>query len=283
MPVKIIADNCCDLPDYILSDYNIKLVHALVRFGDHEYPPGKPTTSDFYEIMKSSSMMPTTSQPSPEEVKDVYSTALEDGSEVLAIHMSSGISGTYQGAVLAKELLDNPRLRLVDSKKASLGMGLMVLEAAKMAKCGENLASILARLTEMQTRLQCIFSVGNLEYLIKGGRISRAKGLVAGILDIKPVLRFDADGYIVAYEKVRGHRAALHRLVEITDKLGVNLAEQTLGVVHSACDDDAEYLRKVLEDKYSPREIIVSEIGPVVGSHVGPGSFSVFFESDHLW
>ncbi|MGE5403776.1 MAG: DegV family protein, partial [Candidatus Saccharibacteria bacterium] len=277
-----IADNCCDLPEDILKQYNIKLVHALVRFGDYEYPPGKPSIADFYEIMKSSSIMPTTSQPSPEEMKEVFTSSLEDGSEVIAIHMSSGISGTYQGSVLVKDLIDNPRLHLVDSKKASLGMGLLVLEAAKMANRGEQAGAILSRLADMQNRLQCIFFVGNLEYLIKGGRISRAKGLVAGILDIKPILRFDTDGYIVAYEKVRGHKAALHRLMEITEKMGVNLTQQTMGVVHSACTDDAEYLRKALEDKFSPSEIIMSEIGPVVGSHVGPGSFSVFFESDHL-
>lgn len=283
MSIKIITDNCCDLGEDLLSKYRIELIHALVRFGEHEFQPGELTTEEFYQRMISSPVLPTTSQPSRGEMKNVFSTALEDGSDVIVITMSSGISGTFQSALMVKEMLGNPQLHVVDSKKASVGQGLMALEAARMVERGESLNNILARLQYMQYHLQCIFAVDNIEYLIKGGRISRTKGLLANVLDIKPILRFDKDGYIVPYEKSRGHKAVLNRLLYIMEKLGVNLPQQIVGVSHSHDPESAQYLVDAIQSRFGVKEIIVGEIGPIIGSHVGPGTFSVFFESEPLW
>lgn len=278
MGIKIVSDNCCDLPIELLEQYGISLAHLTVSFGDRVYLPGEISNEEFYNKMKASSTLPCTSQPAVEDMNRVYAEALADGSEVIAIHMSSGLSGTYQGGILAQNTLDNPRLHVFDTLKASVGMGLLVVEAARMAERGASVESILQRLGEMQTRMQCIFVVGNLESLIKGGRISRAKGLVADVLDIKPVLHMDEQGFIMPYDKARGMKGAQHKLISIMEKNGADLANQTVGICHSAVPDIADYLSKTIKDKFAVREIIIGEIGAVIGSHVGTGTFSVFFE-----
>jgi DegV family protein with EDD domain len=117
-----------------------------------------------------------------------------------------------------------------------------------------------------------------MDYLVKGGRISRAKGLAAGVFDIKPILHFDENGYIMPYDKVRGNRAALKRLLEIMAKTGGDLANKIVGVNHSDCPDFGDYLSESIKERFGVNEVIVGEIGPVIGSHVGPGTYSVFFE-----
>ena len=278
MGIKIISDNCCDLPDELLKQYGIELAHLTVSFGNRVYQPGEINNKEFYNLMNTSQILPHTSQPSVEEITRVYTQALADGSEVIAIHMSSGLSGTYQGGLLAQKNLNNPRLHVFDSLKASVGMGLLVIAAARLAEQGTDVKTILQRLAEMQTRMQCIFIVGNLECLIKGGRISRTKGLIADVLDIKPVLHMDEEGLIKPYDKARGLKGAQHKLIKIMEKNGTDLANQTVGISHSAVPDIANYLSNTIKDKFGVKEVIIGEIGPVIGSHVGEGTFSVFFE-----
>lgn len=278
MGVKIVSDNCCDMPAELLEQYGVCLAHLTVSFGDRVYQPGEISNAEFYQKMKSSLILPCTSQPSLENINQVYTEALADGSEVIAIHMSSGLSGTYQGGILVQNTLENPRLHVFDSRRASSGMGLLVIEAARMAERGASVETICQRLVEMRKRMQSIFVVGNLECLIKGGRISRAKGRVAEILDIKPVLHIDDEGYIMPYDKVRGLKGAQHKLIGIMEKNGTDLAKQTVGVCHSAVPDIADYMAQTIKDKFGVQEVIIGEIGPVIGSHVGAGTFSVFFE-----
>lgn len=279
MGIKIVSDNCCDLPHELLEQYGISLAHLTVSFADRVYQPGEISNAEFYKKMKSSPALPCTSQPAVEDINRVYTEALADGSEVIAVHMSSGLSGTYQGGILVKNTLDNPRLHVFDSRKASVGMGLLVLEAARMAERGASVETIRQRLEEMQTHMQCIFVVGNLECLIKGGRISRAKGMVADVLDIKPVLYMDEEGYIMPYDKARGIKGAQHKLINIMEKNGADLANQTVGICHSVVPEIADYLCQTIKDKFGVQEVIIGEIGPVIGSHVGAGTFSVFFEN----
>ncbi|MGE5544314.1 MAG: DegV family protein [Bacillota bacterium] len=280
MGIKIVSDNCCDLPPEILKKYDIKLIHMLVRFGENECKPGELSTDEFYNKMTRSSVLPQTSQPAVEEIMQVYGSLLEEEStEVIGIHMSSGLSGTVQSVQMVQEMFQQQRLHIIDSGKASMGLGLMVLEAARLAEKGEDVAFILNRLKEMKSKVQCIFSVQNLEYLISGGRISKGKGLVAGVLDIKPILCINNEGFIVPYDKARGHRAALKKVLDIMDKLGNNLSTQTVGISHAAAIEDAMYLKENMEERFGVKEVIIGDIGPVIGSHVGPGTFSIFFES----
>ena len=279
MGIKIVTDNCCDLPVEILERYKIRLVHLQVRFGDRGYLPEELNNEQFYKLMADSQILPSTSQPTVEETNQVYSEALADGSEVIAIHMSSALSGTYQGGVLVKNTLDNPNLYVFDSLKASVGMGLMVVQAARMVEQGATVPEILQRLREMQSTMQCVFLVGNLESLIKGGRVSKAKGKIAVVFDIKPVLHMNEEGFIMPYDKVRGLKGAQHKLINIMEKNGSNLALQTVGVCHSAVPEIAKALSETIKEKFAVKEVIIGDIGPVIGAHVGAGTFSVFFEN----
>jgi DegV family protein with EDD domain len=279
MGIRIVADSCCDLPAEIIKDFNIGIVQLLVRFGERVYQPGEISNNDFYRLMEASPILPSTTQPALEELTRVYTEALSDGSQVLAIHFSSGISGTFQGAQVAQKMLDNPNLTVFDSRKASVGCGLMVLEAARMAQIGHDLQTILERLEEMRQHLQCLFTVGNMEYLIKGGRISRSKGTLANILDIKPILHFDRDGYIMPLNKARGHKSAMRKLLDIMENQGADLSQQTVGLSHANSPESAEYLQRNILTRFKPRELIVGEIGPVIGAHVGQGTYAIFFES----
>ena len=278
MGIKIVTDNCCDLPEAVLKQYDIRQAYLQVRFGDQVFPLGEPSNDRFYEMMAQSKILPATSQPTVEHITQVYSQALQDESEVIAIHMSSALSGTYQGGVLVKNTLDNPNLYVFDSLRASVGMGLMVVEAARMAERGESVQTILQRLKGMQSSVQCIFVVGNLESLIKGGRLSKAKGKIAEVLDIKPVVHMDDEGFLMPYEKARGLKGAQHKQINIMDKIGQDLARQTVGICHSREPEIADSLRQTIQEKFGVQEVIIGEIGPIIGSHVGAGTFSVFFE-----
>ena len=130
----------------------------------------------------------------------------------------------------------------------------------------------------MQQQLQCIFCVGNLEYLIKGGRVSKAKGLIAEVLDIKPILYMDEEGCIMPLDKARGYKGSLKKLLTIMEKMGRNLSSQTVGICHSASPETAAYLAEEIRKQFVVKEVIIGEVGPVIGSHVGKGTVSVFFE-----
>ncbi|MEN6459848.1 MAG: DegV family protein [Syntrophomonas sp.] len=278
MGIKIVSDNCCDLPEDILHRYNIELACLPVRFGNQQYQCGEISNAEFYKLMETSPVLPNTSQPSVDNFINLYSRALEDGSEVIALHMSSGLSGTVQGAQVAGSMINNPRLHVVDSLKASVGLGLMVLQAARMAEQGDSLPAILDRIDDMKKRVQCIFTVANLEYLIKGGRLSRTKGLVADIIDVKPILHVDEDGCVKPYDKARGHKGAMKKLLDIMEKTGSNLDSQTVGVCYAVSREDAGYLKEGIIHRWGNQEVITGEIGPVIGSHVGAGTCAVFYE-----
>ncbi len=279
MSIRIVADSCCDLPEDIIKRYNIGIVQLQVRFGEKVYLPGEISNSEFYRMMEESPVLPSTTLPTMEEMTRVYKEALSDGSQVLAIHFSSGISGTFQGGQVAQKMIDDPRLTVFDTRKASVGCGLMVLEAARLAEQGSDLQAIMERLEEMRERMQCIFTVGNIEYLIKGGRISRSKGTLANVLDIKPILHFDRDGYIMPLNKARGHKSAMRKILDIMESKGTNLSRQTVGLSHANSPEAAEFLQQSIQARFKPREIIVGEVGPVIGAHVGQGTYAVFFES----
>ncbi len=255
------------------------MVHMLVRFGIEEFLPENLNLNDFYKMMEDTRELPTTSQPIVEELIKTYNEALEDGSEVIAIHLSSGITGTVQTAqMIAEELPGKDRLYIIDSKKASTGLGLLVLEAARMAKGGADADTILKRIEEMQKQVRCLFTVNNLEYLVKGGRISKTAGFLGNVLDIRPILHFDKDGFIVPIDKIRGRKAVLKKIMKTIQEDGVDLQKQTVGVSHGACPEDADFMYDFFKNEIGAKEVVMGRIGPVIGSHVGPGTLAVFYE-----
>lgn len=280
MGVKIITDNCCDLPGDIIEHYNIKMVHMLVSFGAKVYQPDELSTAEFYDMMVKSPELPTTSQPTMEELLATYEECLRDGSEVIAIHLSSGLTGTVQSAEMAREMVTGKeRLTVIDSLKASTGQGLLVLKAARMAREGISREKIVREVFDLRERMKCVFTINTFEYLVKGGRVSRAKAFMGSVLDIKPLLWVNPEGYIEPLEKVRGRKGAIRRLIKIVEEMGGDIEGQTVGVSHSACLQDASAFRDIFINEFKVGEVIVNEIGPVIGSHVGPGTLAIFFAS----
>lgn len=279
MSIKIITDNCCDLPAEVLNQYDIGVVPLRVRFGDEELPLSGFDNQAFYQKMKASLVLPSTNQPLPGDFMEEYRTSTANQQEVISIHFSSALSGTVQAANIAAKMIEKDRVIVFDSLKASVGQGLLVLEAARMASAGADSEDILKRLTEMQHTMRCVFVVGNLDALLKGGRLTKTKALIANTLDIKPVLHIDDFGRIEPFKKAKGHKGARNKLLEIMSREAKDLPEQTVGICHSNCPEDAEYLRQTIMEQFGVREVVVGEIGPVIGSHVGAGTFAVFYEA----
>lgn len=279
MPVRIVTDNCCDLPQEILDKYKIPQVHMMVRFGSEEYLPENLDLKWFYEQMRVRPEPPTTSQPLVEEMTRVYEEALSDGAEVIVIQLSSQLSGTYQSALMIRDNIPGKeRLHIVDSRRASISEGLCVLEAVRMAEEGRSAAEILARLDQMGRSVTGVFTPHSLTYLVKGGRLSKASGLLGTMLDIKPLITFDKIGGLEPLEKVRGRRPAVKRMLKMVEENAHYLVNRPVLIGHADCRDEAEAFREALTNDLRIENVIICDIGPVIGCHVGPGTLAVTFE-----
>ena len=192
--------------------------------------------------------------------------------------MSSGISGSFHCAELAPEFPDR-KIRLVDTLGASLGEGLLVLKAVKDKLMGASLDDIYKKLLDLRHRLCNIFTVDDLKYLRRGGRLSNLGFIVGTLLQIKPLLKGNEEGKIVAFAKLRGRKKALEELARRYDEYVVDAQEQIIGIAHADCPEDAEYLAAMLRRNHPPKEILTVGYEPVTGSHVGPGTLALFFEA----
>lgn len=212
--VAIVTDSTADIPEELIRKYDIHVVSLRVLFGEENYADGVELTSEqFYDKLRQSTVLPTTSQPSPTDFMSVYQRLLDENPDrpIVSIHLSSGMSGTYQSAMLGKSLLEREAdLTVIDSKSASYGYGLMVVHAAELAEQGKSVAEISAAVEEMQQSRKLFFLVDTLEYLQKGGRIGKASAILGTLLNIKPILSIDEEGIIYAVEKVRGHKRQWH-------------------------------------------------------------------------
>lgn len=236
----------------------------------------------FYGAMREGAEV-TTSQINPQNYIDVMRPVLQKGLDILFVGMSSGISGAYHSAELAAEELraefPERKICLVDTIGASLGEGLLVLRAVRDKLAGLSLDAIYEKLMDLRHRLCNIFTVDDLKYLRKGGRLSNLSFIVGTILQIKPLLKGNEEGRIVAFAKLRGRKKALEELAKRYDEYVVNAEEQTIGIAHADCPEDAAYLIELLRRNHPPKEILTVGYEPVTGSHVGPGTLALFFEA----
>ncbi|CAI6066268.1 Protein DegV [Paenibacillus sp. JJ-100] len=277
--VAIVTDSTADIPEDIIRKYGIHVVPLRLLFGEETYADGIDLTSEqFYDKLRQSAVLPTTSQPSPTDFMNVYQSLLEEEPDrsIISIHLSSGMSGTYQSAMLGKSLLERDSdITVIDSKSASYGYGLMVVHAAELAEQGKSAVEIAVAVEAMQNSRKLFFLVDSLEYLQKGGRIGKASAILGTLLNIKPILSIDEEGIIYAVEKVRGHKKAMARIVELFQK---DLAGKrvNLAVGHTADLASAEACAEQLKGHFTLNEVIYTNIGAVIGSHVGPGVIAIF-------
>lgn len=239
--------------------------------------------ADYYESMKGSTVIKT-SQVNPQKYMDYMESALQEGKDILFVGMSSGISGSFGSAKIAREQLleDYPErsIRLVDSLGASLGEGLLVLKASACRESGMSLNETADYLEEAKANLYQLFTVDNLMHLRKGGRLSNAAAIVGSLLNIKPLLKGNENGQIVSFEKVRGRKAVIHEIAKHYNQLVVKAEEQIVGISHCYCLEDAEKLADLIRQTNPPKEIIIVEHEPVTGSYLGPGALALYFGGD---
>lgn len=268
--VRIVTDSTADLPVSIVQDYGITIVPLKVFFGEEVYLDGVTLHNrEFYQKMAASKNLPTTSQPSPAEFVAHYEPLIKEGAEIISIHISSAMSGTIQSALLAKTMLNYNGLEIIDSLTVSIGLGQMVLAAARAAREGRTKEDIISLVRDIMADQQVFFMADTLDNLQRGGRIGKAQAFFGSLLNIKPVLTFK-DGYVYPREKVRGRLKAMDRLAQIAYERVQSSPVQCM-LVHS---NDLAAIKQ-LQDKMLARlnisELIICELGPVVGTHGGPG------------
>jgi DegV family protein with EDD domain len=276
--VRIVTDSTADIPLEVCKELGIEVVPLKVLFGAESYLDGVEIGPDeFFAKLAAASQLPTTSQPSPVEFLETYKGIVENGGQtIISIHLSSALSGTYQSAHLAKSMIDDTAdVTVVDSYSASYGIGMLVVAAAKAAKQGKSKEEILSLIDEIKQSRRLYFLVDTLEFLQKGGRIGRASALVGSLLNIKPILSINQEGLVYSVDKVRGQKKAMGRIIELLqqDFSGVPIH---VTVAHARSPETALELQQQLQNQFEVKSVLTTEIGPVIGTHTGPGVVAAF-------
>jgi len=276
-PVAVVTDTTQYLPADLVRQNDLHLVSLYVRFGDDlERESEMPDFQAFYDRLRSAKELPTTSQPSIGDFVEVYEPLLEAGQDVLSLHISAGISGTYDSALQAKAQLEERghagRLEVLDSASACGGLAFMALAAARKAHEGGGLSEVASHAQAAREALKVWFAVDTLEYLRRGGRIGAAQAWIGGALKIKPILSIESE--ITPIERVRTSGKAFERMVDYMHARQGDGCDAWM-VQHIQAPDQAERLVERGREIFGNEPVCVSEVGPVIGAHVGPGLLGV--------
>ena len=285
MNYQIITDSCCDFPTPMYETLGLSFVPLSVEFrGETNDDRNDDSLKEMYDGLRSGQAAKT-SAVNPSRWGEVIEPALSAGQDVLVLAFSSGLSTTYQSAVIAAEELGEKypdrTIRVVDTLCASMGQGLLVWYACKKRDEGLSLDALYSWVMENRLHLCHWFTVDDLMYLKRGGRISAATALVGTMLQIKPLLHVDDEGHLISMTKARGRKAAIDALVRKAQELGAGYDNSTMFISHGDCREDAEYLAQQLKEKCGVKEVVISYVGAVIGSHSGPGTLALFFLGSH--
>jgi DegV family protein with EDD domain len=270
--VAIVTDSTADLPAQLVKSRNVTVVPLTLNFEGRSLLDGvEIRPSEFYRRLPNATTHPTTSQPSPALFAEAYARLLQDHDEIVSIHISEKLSGTYASAVQGAEMSDAKRVRVVDSQLVSMSLGLITLAATQIAAGGADGGTVESRIAEMREHVQTYFSVATLEFLRRGGRIGRASAMLGSVLQVKPVLCI-RDGLVTPLERVRTFDRALNRIVELTREVDRGRGLCVI-VGHGDAEADAERVARELEPIADT--LMIQPLGPVVGAHAGPGVVGV--------
>ncbi|WP_249870138.1 DegV family protein [Oceanobacillus saliphilus] len=284
MTIKILADSASDLSKKYYNEYNIEMVPLTVRLDGKDYQDGQtidPKT--VYDSMRDG-QSPKTSQVSPQLFEAVFTKYAKANEPLIYIAFSSELSGTYQTAkMMLQDVLEtypDAPIHIIDSKCASIGCGLVAIHAAKLAKNGASVEEVMEAATYQAAHMEHIFTVDDLEYLYRGGRVSKTAAFVGTLLKIKPLLHVE-DGKLIPLEKIRGAKKVLQRMVEVMEERGTDFKNQTIGISHGDAPEKAELLASMISEKFGVNQddIIIDMVGATVGSHAGPGTIALFFSN----
>lgn len=279
MNVKILSDSASDLPKEILEKYNIDILPIVIVKDDEQFLDGVSISPEkVYSDMREEKIYKTAQIP-PNVFKDKFEEYAKQGVQVIYLAFSSGLSGTYQTSTFVREsvLEDYPEfdIDIIDTKAAALGFGLIVLEAAKLAQAGEKKSEIIKQVNFYKKNIEHIFTVDNMEYLFRGGRVTRTQAFVGGVLNIKPILNVE-DGKLVPIEKARGVNKAYKTMINIMEDRLID-RNQTIGISHGDNLEGAIKLKEMIKDRFGIDCFIINIIGCAIGAHVGPGTLTIVF------
>jgi DegV family protein with EDD domain len=276
--IMLYADNACDLDKDVLDKYEIKLFYMTTMIKGRTYrdrltisPP------EFYQLLEEPGVVATTSQVNIATMQREFEEAMQDSDvEVIYVAFSSGLSGTYQTACIARDMVDPERITVIDSQSASVGYGLTVLRAGQAVAANRSKEEVIAEIYDNINRMQHIFIVGNFEMLKRGGRVNSAVAMIGDLLNIKLILQIK-DGKIVPLEKAHGLKKAQKRFLDIMEQRGYDLKNQTIGISYSHDLEGALEVKRLVQERFGSTEFIISEIGALIGAHVGAGTCAIFF------
>ena len=278
--VAVVSDSSADLADPVLDRHHIALVPLQVVFGDETFRDRvelKP--EEFYRRLRAARELPTTSQPTPADFVRVLRDARAEADEVVAVLLSSVLSGTFASAQAAVRAAGISGVHLVDSRSASLGLGMLALRGAELAASGRHGADIARELERIRGQAGMLLTVDVYDNLLRSGRVSRGKAWIAGMLDVKPILSLDASGRVIPVDRVRGKDNVVPRVLALLEKrLTPRPRVVRFGVAHAEAPEVAERVRNALVAAYQPRECFIALATGVLATHVGPGAWAIFYQ-----
>ena len=277
MAIRIVTDTTCDLPESIAKAHNVTIVPLKVIFGEKEYVEGVDITKEeFYQKLEASEELPSTAQVNPEEFTAVFKKILDQGDEIIGVFIGSKLSGTYQSAFIAQTTLESDKISLIDTETVALAALQLVLTAIDMVDAGSSRTKIVSVLESIKRHARIYFTIDTLKYLKKGGRIKATAAAVAEVLNVKPILTV-ADGLVDSASKARGLKKAFAEIGHLISHSGQTLDGKRVVIGHSHAKENLALFKEWLSKNYAPAEVIETEIGPVVGTHAGPGAVAVSF------
>lgn len=285
MPYTIVTDSSCNLPEELIDELELEVLPLVFMIDDTQYQSylkGEVTDlKQFYTMMREGKVI-TTSLPNLSDAEDLFESVFKNGNDILYLGFSSGLSGTYEGMrTIGNTLAERYPERTfvsVDTLAASVGQGLIVYYAAKKKQAGASLDEVAQWVQDNRLNLAHWFTVDDLMFLYRGGRVSRTAAFAGSLLNIKPVLHVDDEGLLIPMEKTRGRKKSIQALVSHMEETGnAPLKDQLIGISHGDCIEDVEYLQKLITEKFGVTNYLVNYVDPVIGAHSGPGTLALFF------
>lgn len=280
----IVTDSTTDLPKSFYVDKGVPVVSLSYIMDGVTYEDMNGLTGkEFFDKIRAGSM-PTTSQINPEQAKDALEPLVREGKDILYIAFTSGLSGSYNSVrIAAEELLEeypDRKIIVIDSLCASMGEGLLLYKAVQLKEQGKSLDEIATWVEENKLNICHDVTIDDLYHLHRGGRVSKASAVVGSIIKIKPMIHVNEEGKLIVIGKERGRKKAMLSLVDRMEEKSVGFENDVVMIVHGDVEQDAEFLKKEIEERFSIQNIIINGIGAVIGSHTGPGVISIFYMGD---
>lgn len=274
--MKIITDSSCDLPDSLLKEYEIEVVPLTITFaGEGEYLEGVDLSKEeFREKLGNAKVLPRTTAVDPNRFLAAFQKALKETGEVIYVGLSSRLSGTFQAAALARDILGTNKVHLIDSLSASIGVGVLALRAAQLVRKGMALPALLDKLSRLRDNMITMCTMDTLENLVQGGRLSRVQGRLGSLLDIKPVI-LGNDGKLHMVDRVRGRHKALSRISSLLVQYSKGCSNKLVGIAHFNCLDDVMKIKEYINQTSTSVDYLISDMGASMATHGGPGTIVI--------